>query len=51
MTEHSLETAIGNLSTCLYLDRDKGAYWTSVPRRDLETVVEFAKIKFREEDR
>lgn len=54
MTErptHSLEASIGNLSTCLYLDRDKGDYWITVPKHDLEVVTEFATIKFREEDR
>jgi hypothetical protein len=48
---HSLEASIGNLSTCLYLDRDKGEYWITVPTYDLEAIVEFAKIKLREENK
>lgn len=48
---HSLEASIENLDTSLFLNKETYEYWVIVPRQDLEAVVEFAKIKFREEDR
>jgi hypothetical protein len=47
----SLEAALGNMSTFLWLERDKENYWIAVRTADLEVLVEFVKIKLREENK
>ena len=53
-----VKASVGNVKTCLMLDEDSGAHWTSAPAADVHNVVDElarlqaveARIKARIED-